>query len=58
MDLELGYADRFCRPMKNCIDAFKKQMQYFIDIKIKGSNVIEKIYAEEMPVPFLVYYYK
>lgn len=34
-------------------DAFCKQIQYFLDIKIRGSLVIEKIYAQEMPVPFL-----
>ena len=28
-------------------------MKYFIDIKIQGSNVIEKIFAEYMPAPFL-----
>ena len=34
-------------------EAFRTQMQYFLDIKIRGSLVIEKIYAQEMPVPFL-----
>ena len=34
-------------------EAFKKQIKYFLDIKIQGSNVIEKIFAEYMPVPFL-----
>ena len=34
-------------------NAFCTQMEYFLDIKIRGSLVIEKIYAEEMPVPFL-----
>ncbi|HEY3425618.1 MAG TPA: pyruvate formate lyase family protein, partial [Negativicutes bacterium] len=33
--------------------AFKKQLHYFVDIKIKGNNIIEKIYATHMPVPFL-----
>lgn len=33
--------------------AFKKQMHHFLDIKIKGNNVIEKIYALYMPSPFL-----
>lgn len=28
-------------------------MRYFLDIKIRGNLVIEKIYAQEMPVPFL-----
>ena len=34
-------------------DAFCTQMRYFLDIKIRGNLVIEKIYAQEMPVPFL-----
>ncbi|HYF93037.1 MAG TPA: trans-4-hydroxy-L-proline dehydratase [Symbiobacteriaceae bacterium] len=33
--------------------AFKVQMKYFIDIKIKGSNTIERMYAMHMPAPFL-----
>lgn len=33
--------------------AFKAQLNYFIDIKIKGNNIIEKIYATKMPCPFL-----
>jgi len=34
-------------------DAFKKQLEYFIDIKIKGSNIISRLYADTMPAPFL-----
>lgn len=34
-------------------EAYKKQLNYFIDIKVHGSNVIEQIFAEYMPVPFL-----
>ncbi len=35
------------------MDAFRKQLKHFIDIKVRGSNVIERLYAEYMPVPFL-----
>lgn len=35
------------------IEAFKKQVNYFVDIKIKGSNIIDRIFAENIPVPFL-----
>ncbi|WP_049728269.1 trans-4-hydroxy-L-proline dehydratase [Dorea sp. D27] len=52
LGLELGYAADF-KTYEELYDAFKKQMKYFIDIKVQGSNVIEKIYAENMPVPFL-----
>jgi len=34
-------------------DAFKTQLAHFIDIKIKGNNIIERINARYMPVPFL-----
>lgn len=33
--------------------AFKKQLHYFMDIKVKGSNIIERLYATYMPSPFL-----
>ena len=52
LGLKLGYATEF-ESYEELYDAFKRQMKYFIDIKVQGSNVIEKIYAEEMPVPLL-----
>ncbi len=33
--------------------AFDIQMRHFIDIKIRGNNVIERLYAKFLPVPFL-----
>ncbi|MGN0742233.1 MAG: pyruvate formate lyase family protein, partial [Candidatus Fimadaptatus sp.] len=33
--------------------AFIAQMRHFLDIKVRGSNVIESLYARYMPVPFL-----
>lgn len=33
--------------------AFEKQLNHFIDIKIKGNLIIERIYAQYMPAPFL-----
>jgi trans-4-hydroxy-L-proline dehydratase len=33
--------------------AFKRQLAYFIEVKLIGNNVIERLYAEYMPVPFL-----
>ncbi len=33
--------------------AFEKQVKYFADIKIRGNNVIHRIFAETMPAPFL-----
>ena len=35
------------------MSAFEKQMKHFIDIKIRGNNVIEKLFATYLPSPFL-----
>jgi len=34
-------------------EAFRTQLRYFIDIKIAGSNMIERIYSRHLPAPFL-----
>jgi pyruvate formate-lyase/glycerol dehydratase family glycyl radical enzyme len=33
--------------------AFREQLHYFVDIKVRGNNVIERLYADYMPAPFL-----
>ena len=33
--------------------AFEAQLRHFIDIKIRGNNVIEQLYARHLPAPFL-----
>lgn len=33
--------------------SFKKQLNHFIDIKIKGNLIIEKLWAKYLPAPFL-----
>lgn len=35
------------------MDAFRKQVHHFVEIKIKGNNVIERLYQKYMPAPFL-----
>ncbi len=35
------------------LKAYEKQVKYFSDIKIKGSNIIDQVFAENVPVPFL-----
>ena len=52
LGLQLGYAKDF-KSYEELLEAYKKQIEYFVDIKIKGSNVIEEIYARYMPAPFL-----
>lgn len=39
--------------LEQLTEAYKKQLNYFADIKLKGNNIIEKLYAEQLPVPFL-----
>jgi formate C-acetyltransferase len=34
-------------------EAYEKQVKHFIDIKMAGNNIIEALYAEYMPSPFL-----
>jgi formate C-acetyltransferase len=34
-------------------DAFRKQLHHFIGVKVRGNNIIERLYAEYMPAPFL-----
>lgn len=41
------------KTFEELMDAYKKQLNYFIDIKIKGNIVIERLFAENIPVPFL-----
>ncbi len=38
------------------MQAYKKQLNYFIDIKIKGNNIIERINAKYLPAPFLSFF--
>ena len=33
--------------------AFKSQLKHFVDIKVKGNNVIERIYSKHMPAPLM-----
>jgi pyruvate formate-lyase/glycerol dehydratase family glycyl radical enzyme len=34
-------------------EAYAAQVRHFIDVKIRGNSVIERIYAEYLPTPFL-----
>lgn len=38
---------------ESLLEAFNKQLRYFVDMKIKGNNLIERVYANYMPVPFM-----
>jgi pyruvate formate-lyase/glycerol dehydratase family glycyl radical enzyme len=34
-------------------EAFERQVNYFVDVKVRGNNIIERLYARYMPCPFL-----
>ncbi|MCI9074497.1 MAG: glycyl radical protein [Dorea sp.] len=50
--LELGYAKDF-KTYDELWEAFEKQLEHIVNIKIRGNHVIEKLYAQEMPAPCL-----
>ncbi len=50
--LETGDPTAF-KTFDELFEAFRKQIRHFVDIKIRGSNVIEKLYATYLPAPFL-----
>ena len=52
LGLALGKAEDF-KSYEELFEAYKKQILYFLDIKMRGNHVIEGIYARYMPVPFL-----
>ncbi|HOM61390.1 MAG TPA: glycyl radical protein [Anaerohalosphaeraceae bacterium] len=35
------------------LDAYKTQLNHFINIKVRGNQIIERLYAEWMPSPFM-----
>jgi formate C-acetyltransferase len=49
---ETGEAREF-RDFEQVFVAFREQLRHFIDIKVRGNNVIERLYAKHMPAPFL-----
>ncbi len=49
---ETGSAEAF-NTFDDLFSAFTRQLQYFVDIKVRGNDMIERLYAEHMPAPFL-----
>jgi formate C-acetyltransferase len=41
------------KTFEELLHAFAKQVKHFADIKIKGNLIIEQLFAERIPVPFL-----
>jgi pyruvate formate-lyase/glycerol dehydratase family glycyl radical enzyme len=50
--LQTGYAADY-KSFEELMAAFKVQVNYIIDIKIRGNNIIEKTFATWLPAPFL-----
>ncbi|MBN2174786.1 MAG: glycyl radical protein [Bacteroidales bacterium] len=50
--IKTGDPEKF-KTFDELMSAFEKQLNHFIKIKIKGNNIIDLIYAQHMPVPFL-----
>lgn len=50
--IKSGDAYKF-KTFDDLFHAFVKQLRYLINLKIEHNNIIEKIFAEYMPVPFL-----
>jgi len=52
LGLHTGEADSY-KSFEDLMAAYAQQIEYFLDIKVTGSNIIDSIFAEYMPVPFL-----
>lgn len=50
--IETGDVSGF-KSYNELLEAFRKQLQFFADIKVRGNNVIEKTFSNNLPVPFL-----
>jgi len=50
--IETGEAGQFAS-LDELLAAFKQQVAHFVEIKIRGNNVIEMLYAKYMPAPFM-----
>jgi len=52
LGLATGTPDSF-GDFEGLFGAFRKQLRHFLEIKLRGNQVIERLYATEMPAPFL-----
>jgi len=50
--IETGDPTEF-ESFEELMEAYKKQLKYFVDLKVKGNNIVERLYARYMPAPFL-----
>lgn len=52
LGLQLMKGNEFAS-FEEVLHAYRAQMKHFIDIKIKGNNIIERLFGENMPATFL-----
>jgi formate C-acetyltransferase len=50
--IETGDPREF-KSFDDVFESYKRQLTYFVDLKIKGNNIIERLYARNMPSPFM-----
>jgi len=50
--LKTGNVNDF-KTFEELLEKFKEQVIYFVNIKIKGNNIVERLYATYLPSPFL-----
>ncbi len=50
--IETGKPENF-KSFEDLMETYRKQLKYFVDIKIKGNSIIERLYAQYMPAPFM-----
>jgi pyruvate formate-lyase/glycerol dehydratase family glycyl radical enzyme len=50
--LETGDPTQF-RSFDELFEAYRAQLLHFVEVKVRGNNVIERLYARYMPAPFL-----
>ncbi len=49
---ETGNAAEFTS-FRQLREAYQSQLKHFIDVKIRGNNIIERLYADFLPAPFM-----
>lgn len=52
LGIETGDPNNF-KSYEDLLNAFKSQLNHFVEIKVKGNNVIERIYSKHMPAPLM-----
>ncbi|NOQ98161.1 MAG: formate C-acetyltransferase/glycerol dehydratase family glycyl radical enzyme, partial [Calditrichae bacterium] len=50
--IETGDPNRF-ENFDQLFEAYQRQLDYFIDIKIRGNRIVERLYAKYLPAPFM-----